>query len=77
MAERPDDLAAAYLTTELALPPGWQLDGLRCASTGLSPGERSHEWRAVGRTSDGRSVQGRGREPRAALADLLDRIGAP
>ena len=41
------DLTSIWADTETRLPAGWQLDGLRCASTGLTPDQRSREWVAV------------------------------
>ena len=41
------DLSETWARTQASLPEGWELDGLRCASTGLAPQERSEEWMAV------------------------------
>lgn len=41
------DLARVWAEVEERLPPGWRLDGLRCASTSLAPEDRSEEWVAV------------------------------
>jgi hypothetical protein len=69
-------LTAAYRATEAALPAGWQLDGLRCASTGLGPEERSDKWRALARGPAGATVEGRGDDPLLALADLAKELRA-
>ena len=46
MRQEPD-LSETWARTQASLPEGWELDGLRCASTGLAPQERSEEWMAV------------------------------
>jgi len=71
-----DELARAYRATEQALPSGWQLDGLRCASTGVSPEQRSDTWRAIARGPDGSVLEGRGADPRYAMDDLVERLRA-
>jgi hypothetical protein len=55
----PDRLTRAWASTQDNLPEGWTLDGLRCASTGLSVESRSDEWVAVatGPTGEERSHQ--------------------
>jgi hypothetical protein len=55
----PDRLTRAWTTAQGRLPEGWALDGLRCASTGLSAESRSDEWVAVavGPTGEQRSHQ--------------------
>ena len=45
--DRTRDLSSVWTETQERLPEGWSLDGLRCASTGLSVGERSDDWIAV------------------------------
>jgi len=67
----PDDLGDAWRRTEAALPDGWQLDGLRCASEGLAPDQRSDDWIAVARGPDGEERQVRASDPFAALEGLL------
>jgi hypothetical protein len=57
--------------TQAALPDGWQLDSLRCASEGSARHQRSDEWLAVAIGPDDIEVIGRGINPTAALADLL------
>ena len=77
MADRAgDELATAYRTTEAALPSGWRLDGLRCASTGLAAEHRSDLWRALARGPDGTALEGYGAEPWSAMADLVERLRA-
>jgi hypothetical protein len=41
------DLTSAWRRTEEALPEGWRLDSLRCASEGLDEAGRSNDWLAV------------------------------
>jgi hypothetical protein len=42
-----DDLSVAWAKAQARLPTGWSLDGICCASTGLSPDQRSDDWIAV------------------------------
>ena len=39
-----ESIAEHYRRTAEALPAGWRLDGLRCASTGLAVALRSERW---------------------------------
>ena len=57
--------------TQAALPGGWQLDSLRCASEGSALHQRSDDWLAVAIGPDAVEAIGRGIDPTAALADLL------
>jgi hypothetical protein len=75
------DLAEAWHAAEAALPSGWQLDGLRCSSTGLLAEERSDEWIAVAVAADGTERAARAADPHAALdalvASLAGSSGSP
>lgn len=53
------------------LPDGWTLDGLRCASTGLSPEERSDDWVAVAIGPVGEERASRATDPVRALEGLI------
>jgi hypothetical protein len=53
------------------LPDGWSLDGLRCASTGLSPDQRSEEWIAVAVGPSGEERTSRAEELETALRGLI------
>lgn len=64
-------LTLAWERTEAALPAGWTLDGLRCASTGLEPSQRSADWIAVAIGPQGQERAGRGQDPLAALSALV------
>jgi hypothetical protein len=67
----------AWIETEAAMPLGWHLDSLRCASTGLAPEQRSDRWLAVAIGPAGEKLEAEGGEPVAALgalARLLQRI---
>ena len=64
------DLGAAWREVEALLPTGWRLDGLRCASTGLRPEDRSEDWIAVAVAASGSEVQHRASSPEAALRGL-------
>ena len=46
-ADEQSSVAEAWARTQESLPDGWTLDGLRCASSGLEPGQRSEGWVAV------------------------------
>ena len=65
-----DAVTRAWQEAQGRLPEGWQLDGLRCASTGLSEDDRSDDWiaAAVGPTGEERDF--RAADPVAALAGL-------
>ena len=76
MIKQSPDLTGAWARTAAALPPGWELDGLRCASTGLSAGERSEEWIAVAVGPDGRERRFQAEDPSAALEGLASSLQA-
>ena len=70
-------LNTAWVETEAAMPLGWHLDSLRCASTGLAPDQRSSRWVAVALGPAGEKLEAEGGQPVAALgalARLLRRI---
>jgi hypothetical protein len=71
----PDAFAGAWRRTQEALPSGWQLDGLRCASDGLAPDQRSDDWVAVALGPDGAERHVRASDPFAALEGLVASIG--
>jgi hypothetical protein len=64
------DLAKTWAETEASLPTGWELGGLRCASTGLTPEQRSEEWVAVASGPDGQEVHHQAVDPIAVLQGL-------
>jgi len=66
-----NDLTAAWVRVQAALPEGWTLDGLRCASTGLAEEERSDEWIAVAVGPNGEERRARAAEPVAALEGII------
>ena len=61
------DVGEAWRLAALRLPDGWQLDSLRCASTGLDPDKRSEEWIAVVLDPAGREHRYQAADPIAAL----------
>lgn len=65
-----DGLSAAWAEAQARLPHGWSLDGLRCASTGLSPDQRSDDWIAVAVGPDSAEREARAGGPIEALAAL-------
>jgi hypothetical protein len=64
------ELGNAWSSTAAALPPGWRLDSLRCASTGLERHERSEDWLAIALDADGAEVVARGGDALVALHEL-------
>ena len=71
MSTDPSDLSRIWADTAASLPPGWELGGLRCASAGLTPEDRSEEWIAVATGPAGREVKYQAAEPREALEGLV------
>jgi len=68
----PPDLTAVWAETQAGLPGGWQLDSLRCMSSGLAAEQRSDEWCALAVGPDGAVVEGCGSSPVGALRALLE-----
>jgi len=66
----PDRLTRAWVSTQDHLPDGWMLDGLRCASTGLSAESRSDEWIAVAAGPSGERRSHRASDAMSALEGL-------
>ena len=62
-----DALTEAWRRTEAALPDGWTLDGLHCASEGLALEQRSDDWIAVAIGPAGLERLSRAADPVAAL----------
>ncbi len=54
-----DRLTRTWTETQHRLPDGWTLAGLRCASTGLAPEDRSGDWiaAAIGPSGEERTHQ--------------------
>jgi hypothetical protein len=71
MGSATEELTEAWRRTAAALPEGWLLDGLRCASTGLGPEERSADWIAVAVGPQGQERHSRAADPIAALEGLV------
>ena len=66
----PDRLTRTWVSTQDRLPEGWTLDGLRCASTGLSTGSRSDDWVAVAIGPAGEERTNRAEDAVTALEGL-------
>jgi hypothetical protein len=66
----PDARTHVRRETQANLPFGWVLDGLRCASTGLLPDQRSGEWIVVAVGPGGARQTHRAADPIAALTGL-------
>lgn len=64
------DLAAAWLEIQAQLPDGWTLESVRCASSGLAPGERSDDWVAMAVGPNGEERRSQASDPVGALAAL-------
>jgi hypothetical protein len=65
------DIGEAWARTQAALPVGWTVDSLGCASTGLSPDERSDDWIAISRGPHGEERAYRAPDPFEALEGLI------
>jgi hypothetical protein len=65
-----EHLLAAWRATQARLPPGWHLDALRCASTGLDAASRSDDWYAAAIGPAGARVERRAPDAIAALGEL-------
>jgi hypothetical protein len=61
----------AWRRTEAALPVGWTLEGLRCASEGLAVEQRSDDWIAVALGPDGQERHSPAADTVAALEGLI------
>jgi hypothetical protein len=68
------DIADRYRETLRALPTGWRLKGLRCASTGLKPELRSERWMAEACGPNGRCVRLENESPHHALGTLAAQL---
>lgn len=75
--QQPDSeaLIRAWRAAAERLPSGWSLDGIRCTSTGLGPGERGERWRALAAGPVGASLEAVADDPEAALAELVAMVG--
>jgi hypothetical protein len=75
------EIADRYRETVRALPTGWRLEGLRCASSGLDPELRSERWIAEACGPNGECFQLEEESPHHALrtlaAQLRERRGQP
>ena len=69
-------LTAAWQRAQGNLPPGWSLDRLRCASTGLGVGHRSDDWVAMALGPDGQQREHRAPDRMSALGGLARSFGA-
>lgn len=70
-ADKTRSIGDTWAIVQTALPDGWVLDGLRCASTGLTPEERSEEWMAVAVGPAGQKRTHRAPDAVVALEGLL------
>jgi hypothetical protein len=53
-------MSKAWVELSAAMPLGWHLDSLRCASTGLQPDQRSNRWVAIAIGPNGHELAGEG-----------------
>lgn len=74
MATDLERVTEAWDRTQVALPAGWTLDSLRCASDGLAPDQRSDDWVAVALGPEGEERRARAPGPVAALEGLLSLV---
>jgi hypothetical protein len=70
-----DALTRAWATAQDRLPIGWQLDGLRCASTGMAADQRSGDWVAVAIGPEGQERSCLASDPFQALNGLAADLG--
>ncbi|MDP9269998.1 MAG: hypothetical protein M3P14_03335 [Chloroflexota bacterium] len=63
-------LNRAWIAASAALPIGWRLEGLTCASEGLAPEQRSDRSRAWATSPKGERIEGEGEGPVSALNAL-------
>ncbi len=68
----PDRLTRAWDSAQERLPEGWTLDGLRCASIGLSAESRSDDWIAVAVGPSGEERSHRAEDAVSALEGLTE-----
>jgi hypothetical protein len=71
MASDNEELNQAWADVASRLPEGWELSGLRCASTGLGPDQRSEEWIAVATGPEGEELRHQSADPVTALRGLV------
>lgn len=69
-----EPIAEHYRRTAAALPAGWRLDGLRCASTGLDAALRSERWIAEACGPLGECLRLEAATPEGALLRLAASI---
>ena len=67
-------LTEAWRGAEAAKPPDWRIMGLRCASTGLRPDQRSDVWVAEACGPHGECIEARSNSPHNALNTLALRL---
>jgi hypothetical protein len=63
-------LNRAWIAASAALPIGWRLEGVTCASEGLQLEERSDRWRAWAPGPTGERIEGEGEGLASALNAL-------
>lgn len=63
-------MSKAWVEASAALPLGWRLEGVTCASTGLLPEQRSDRWRAMAAGPNGETMKGEGDDAISALEAL-------
>jgi hypothetical protein len=71
MASDRSDLTQVWQRVQAALPSGWTLDSLRCASEGLAPEQRSDDWIAIALGPGGEERRSRAADPIPALEGLV------
>jgi len=74
--ERVPSITDRWQEAEAALPPSWELQGLRCASTGLQPAQRSELWVAEACGPAGGCARIENASPDQALSELAQRLRA-
>jgi hypothetical protein len=67
-------LTEAWTQASAALPLGWWLEGLRCASTGLAPHLRDDRWRAIACGPNDECLEAEGVGPIEALNNVAVKL---
>lgn len=69
-----DRFTLAWAAVQNAMPAGWRLDSVRCASTGLDAAQRSDRWRAIADGPGAAIEEVEAADPVAALTLLIEHV---
>src|SRR6187431_2366436 len=71
-----DEVHALWKWAEAAMPADWNVDSLRCASTGLAPVMRSERWIAVACGPAAECIAADADDAEGAFVALVERVDA-